>query len=207
MLSKTRSARFVLALLASTTTLGCGGPTAETLETRELDGPGGNETLTLEVWADNWFALSTATTSSGAALLAEDSVPFDTERSFNGERLSFSADLPLVLSFVVRDYLENDSGLEYIGSGRQQMGDGGFIFQVRDEAGQTLARSSAAKAPAPAVTCWVTVWDGSRRSGREDTTMWWSGRCWASQVCMRLETKRAPSWSTTEGSHAPPRAR
>ena len=33
---------------------------------------------------------------------------------------------------VSKDYQETDSGLEYIGTGRQQMGDGGFIAQFTD---------------------------------------------------------------------------
>lgn len=78
-------------------------------------------------WADNWFALY-----SGDRLLAEDAVPITTERSFNAESFSFSATYPLSLSFVLKDYKANDSGLEYIGQPNQQMGDGGFIFQLTD---------------------------------------------------------------------------
>ena len=80
-----------------------------------------------EAWADNWFALF-----SGDRLLAEDRVPITTERSFNAETFAFKAVYPLTLAFVLKDYKENDSGLEYIGKANQQMGDGGFIFQLTD---------------------------------------------------------------------------
>jgi hypothetical protein len=36
------------------------------------------------------------------------------------------------INFVVKDFKENDTGLEYIGTNRQQMGDGGFIAQFTD---------------------------------------------------------------------------
>ena len=80
-----------------------------------------------EAWADNWFALY-----SGDRLLAEDQVPITTERSFNAETFTFKATYPLSLAFILKDYKENDSGLEYIGKPNQQMGDGGFIFQLTD---------------------------------------------------------------------------
>lgn len=92
-----------------------------------------------DVWADNWFALYL-----GEELLIEDSVPITTERSFNAESFDFRADYPLQLNFVIKDFKENDTGLEYIGTRRQQMGDGGFIAQLTDNStGQTIAVSSA----------------------------------------------------------------
>lgn len=80
-----------------------------------------------EVWADNWFSFSL-----GETAVYEDTVPITTERSFNKEVFGFDGDFPLVLNFIVRDYTADDSGLEYIGTSRQQMGDGGFIAQIRD---------------------------------------------------------------------------
>ena len=80
-----------------------------------------------EVWADNWFALSL-----GETLVKEDSVSITTERSFNAESFAFDAEYPLVLNFIIKDYKANDSGLEYIGTDKQQMGDGGFIAQITD---------------------------------------------------------------------------
>ena len=93
-----------------------------------------------EAWADNWFSLSL-----GEKLIVEDSVPITTERSFNAETFSFDASYPLVLAFVLKDFKQNDSGLEYIGAANQQMGDGGFIFQLTDTAlGRVVHTSSAA---------------------------------------------------------------
>ena len=88
-----------------------------------------------EVWADNWFAFYL-----GERLIIEDSTPITTERSFNAEKFVFDAEYPLQLNFVAKDFKENDTGLEYIGSDRQQMGDGGLIAQFTDDAtGETIA--------------------------------------------------------------------
>jgi hypothetical protein len=87
----------------------------------------GSSSFKLEAWADNWFAAYL-----GEDLLLEDSVPITTERSFNQETLTFDADYPLQLNFIMKDFKENDTGLEYIGTDRQQMGDGGFIMQLTD---------------------------------------------------------------------------
>ncbi|MEM8486827.1 MAG: PEBP family protein, partial [Bacteroidota bacterium] len=56
--------------------------------------------------------------------------PITTERSFNAESVTFEADYPLQLNFILKDFKENDTGLEYIGANNQQMGDGGFIMQL-----------------------------------------------------------------------------
>ena len=80
-----------------------------------------------DVWADNWFSLYV-----NGNLVGEDSVPITTERSFNAERISFEATYPLTIAMVAKDFKENDTGLEYIGTGRQQMGDGGLIAQITD---------------------------------------------------------------------------
>lgn len=84
-------------------------------------------TLSGEVWVDNWFELH----ANGQKVI-EDSVSITTERSFNAETFTFEAELPVTIAFVAKDFKENDSGLEYIGSRRQQMGDGGLIAQFRD---------------------------------------------------------------------------
>ncbi|WP_341365679.1 PEBP family protein [Yoonia sp. BS5-3] len=94
----------------------------------------GAETFYGDVWADNWFALSVNGTQ-----VAEDSVPITTERSFNAESFGFEVARPFVLALTAKDFKENDTGLEYIGSRRQQMGDGGVILQLRDAAGQSVA--------------------------------------------------------------------
>ena len=83
--------------------------------------------FTAEVWADNWFALYV-----NGKLVGQDSVPITTERSFNSEKITFTATYPLTIGIEGKDYTENASGLEYIGTSRQQIGDGGLIAQVRD---------------------------------------------------------------------------
>lgn len=92
----------------------------------------------LEAWADNWFAAYLEND-----LIIEDSVSIDTERSFNAETINFSGDYPLHLNFILKDFKENDTGLEYIGAANQQMGDGGFIMQITDtETNQVIAVSN-----------------------------------------------------------------
>ena len=91
------------------------------------------------VWADNWFELYL-----DGELIATDSVPITTERSFNAEQFSFGSDSrPAQLAFVVKDFKENDTGLEYIGSRKQQMGDGGLIAQFIDAGGNIVAVTDA----------------------------------------------------------------
>lgn len=134
----TRTTISALTLLAMAFVSGCNdgrpkkGPKKEgkVLNEQTIESPGTTK-ITGEIWVDNWFALSV----NGKPLM-EDGTPFNTERSFNAERVTFSADLPATLAFEVRDFKENDTGLEYIGSNRQQMGDGGFIAQFRNAADQ-----------------------------------------------------------------------
>lgn len=95
------------------------------------------ETFSADVWADNWFEMRI-----NGAQVAEDSVPITTERSFNAESFAFEAERPFVIGLVAKDFKENDTGLEYIGSRRQQMGDGGVILQITDATGQTVAVSN-----------------------------------------------------------------
>lgn len=80
-----------------------------------------------EVWADNWFSLYV-----NGVKVGEDSVPITTERSFNSETISFTATYPFTIAMVTKDYKQNDTGLEYIGTDRQQVGDGGFIAQITE---------------------------------------------------------------------------
>lgn len=96
------------------------------------------ETFSADVWADNWFEMRI-----DGVQVAEDSVPITTERSFNAESFTFEAERPFVIGLVAMDFKENDTGLEYIGTNRQQMGDGGVIVQIRDAAGTTVAVSDA----------------------------------------------------------------
>lgn len=95
----------------------------------------GDLNIKAEVWADNWFAFSL-----GNQLVLEDSVPITTERSFNAETFMFKASYPLSLNFILKDFKENDTGLEYIGTNKQQMGDGGFIAQFTNtDTGEIIA--------------------------------------------------------------------
>ena len=97
----------------------------------------GQTVIKAQIWVDNWFALY-----AGDTLIKEDSVPYNTERSFNTESFTFSTALPAQLSVVMKDFKEDDTGLEYIGSSHQQAGDGGFIAQFIDTAtNKTLAVS------------------------------------------------------------------
>jgi len=92
-------------------------------------------TFTAEVWADNWFSLYI-----NGKLVGQDSVAITTERSFNSDRITFTASYPFTIAMVTKDFKQNDTGLEYIGTDRQQMGDGGFVAQFTDTAtGQIVA--------------------------------------------------------------------
>ncbi|MEP2889715.1 PEBP family protein [Tateyamaria sp.] len=95
------------------------------------------ETLSADVWADNWFEMRI-----DGVQVAEDSVPITTERSFNAESFAFEAERPFVIGLVAKDFKENDTGLEYIGARNQQMGDGGVILQIMDESGELVAVSN-----------------------------------------------------------------
>ena len=117
---------------------GCGGP-QQAPDVIAVDTPDA-VSIRGEVWADNWFAFYL-----GDRLIIEDSIPITTERSFNAETFVFNADYPLQLNFVARDFKQDDTGLEYIGRGNQQMGDGGLIAQFTDVAtGATVAVTNAA---------------------------------------------------------------
>lgn len=84
-------------------------------------------TFQAEVWADNWFSLYV-----NGKKIGEDSVAITTEKSFNSEKIKFSATYPLTIGVMAKDFTENASGLEYIGKPNQQIGDAGFILQIRE---------------------------------------------------------------------------
>ncbi|MBS8259226.1 PEBP family protein [Roseibium polysiphoniae] len=96
------------------------------------------EPFSADVWADNWFEMRVNGTQ-----VAEDHVPITTERSFNAESFDFEVERPFVVGFIAKDFKQNDTGLEYIGTRRQQMGDGGIILQIKNAAGDTVAVSNA----------------------------------------------------------------
>lgn len=96
------------------------------------------EVFSADVWADNWFEMRI-----NGETVAQDGVPITTERSFNAESFQFEAERPFVIGLVAMDFKANDTGLEYIGTRRQQMGDGGVIAQIRNDAGETVIVSDA----------------------------------------------------------------
>lgn len=127
-----------LALILALCCVGCGGDD-DVSDASVASDTAGSTSFKMDGWSDNWFAMYV-----GENLLIEDSVPITTERSFNAESLVFSGDYPLHLNFILKDFKENDTGLEYIGENNQQMGDGGFIFQLTDTvSGQVVAVSDA----------------------------------------------------------------
>ncbi|MEO1748383.1 MAG: PEBP family protein [Pseudomonadota bacterium] len=96
------------------------------------------ETVDADIWADNWFGFYI-----NGELLFEDSVPITTERSFNKESFRYQEpDKPYVIGIMAKDFKEDNTGLEYIGSRRQQMGDGGLIAQFQS-GGQTVAATNS----------------------------------------------------------------
>ncbi|MGH1493870.1 MAG: PEBP family protein [Acidimicrobiales bacterium] len=97
----------------------------------------GESNFEIEVWADNWMAVYV-----DGVLIGEDSVPITTERSFNAETFTFQAAYPFTLAIEAKDFKETDSGIEYIGEGNQQMGDGGLIAQVTDTQSGTVVAAS-----------------------------------------------------------------
>lgn len=86
-----------------------------------------NVSFQAEVWADNWFALYV-----NGKKVGEDSTPITTEKSFNSEKIKFTATYPLTVGVIAKDFTENASGLEYIGKPNQQIGDAGIILQIRE---------------------------------------------------------------------------
>ena len=90
-----------------------------------------------EIWADNWFALYV-----NGKKVGEDSVSIKTERSFNSETINFKASYPLTIAVIAKDYVENASGLEYIGKSNQQIGDAGIAIQVSEVTSKRLVAYS-----------------------------------------------------------------
>lgn len=129
---------FPLLLSVSLLMAACSSSGGELTETTSSVNQGAT-TFKMEGWADNWFAAYL-----GEDLIVQDSVSITTERSFNAEAVTFQADYPLHLNFILKDFKENDTGLEYIGANNQQMGDGGFIMQLTDmSSGNVVAVTDA----------------------------------------------------------------
>ena len=121
--------------------------------------------FTADVWADNWFALYV-----NGVKVAEDPVPITTTKSFNKVSVTFKAKYPLTIAIQAKDYTENQTGLEYIGTPQQQIGDGGLIAQIHEAtSGKLVAGTdsnwkalvtfkapldeSCAKSPQPTIDC------------------------------------------------------
>ena len=109
-----------LTLLAALVLAGCAVANTQ-------DSNADSQNITADIWVDNWFSVY-----ANGEVVMEDPVSITTERSFNAETATFPAELPVVIAIEAKDFKENDSGLEYIGSRRQQVGDGGMIAQFRD---------------------------------------------------------------------------
>lgn len=95
--------------------------------------------FTADVWADNWFAMYV-----NGVKVAVDPIPISTPRSFNKVSLVFTASYPLMVAIISKDYVESKSGLEYIGTSQQQIGDAGLIAQFHEKAsGKYVGGTSA----------------------------------------------------------------
>jgi phosphatidylethanolamine-binding protein (PEBP) family uncharacterized protein len=76
--------------------------------------------------------------------VGEDSTPITTEKSFNSEKIKFTATYPLTIGVFAKDFTENASGLEYIGKPNQQIGDAGIILQILEvSSGRIVAQTSS----------------------------------------------------------------
>jgi phosphatidylethanolamine-binding protein (PEBP) family uncharacterized protein len=96
--------------------------------------------FTADIWADNWFVLYV-----NGVKVAQDPVPITTTKSFNKVSVVFNARYPLTIALMGRDYTENQSGLEYIGTPQQQIGDAGIIAQIHEKtSGKLVAATSSA---------------------------------------------------------------
>lgn len=94
--------------------------------------------FTADIWADNWFAMYV-----NGVRVALDPVAITTTKSFNKVSVTFSASYPLTIAIMAKDYTENKSGLEYIGTPQQQIGDAGLIAQIHERvSGKLVAATS-----------------------------------------------------------------
>lgn len=166
-------------------------------------------TFRAEVWADNWFAMSVNGTKVG-----EDSVPITTERSFNAETFIFKATYPLTIAIEVKDFKETDSGIEYIGQGKQQMGDGGLIAQITDTStGKVVAvtnenwktlvihraplNTSCEKDPDPETTCQFESVDAPAKwtTAAFDDRAWTKATAWSASEVKPKDGYNKVSWN------------
>lgn len=168
--------------------VGCEATSTSVLSTAENSSAVASETISSvsilgEVWADNWFSLYV----NGVKII-EDSVPITTERSFNAERFNFSADYPVTIAIELRDYKQDETGLEYIGTDRQQMGDGGAIFQFTNTKTRKLIAASNTSAK-----CYVL------QTAPIDTSCAKEANPTAnSGSCAQVTAQRSENWATAD---------
>ena len=74
--------------------------------------------ITADVWIDNWFSVYV-----NDDIIMEAPASMSTERSSNADTGIFSVAQAAIRVIKAKDFKENESGLEYIGSNRQQAGD------------------------------------------------------------------------------------
>ena len=91
-----------------------------------------------DIWADNWFAMYV-----NGVKVAMDPVPITTTKSFNKVSVTFKAKYPLTVAIIAKDYVENKSGLEYIGTPQQQIGDAGLVAQIHELSSGRLVGSTS----------------------------------------------------------------
>lgn len=115
----------------------CGGEKLSGLSALDLDAVpvfdvGGDEDFTAYIFADNYFELYV-----NGQLIAVDPVPFT---KFNSNVVRFKADRPVTFAVMVVDWEEN-LGLGSEGNRGKPFhpGDGGFVAQMRDAAGDVVA--------------------------------------------------------------------
>lgn len=99
---------------------------------------GKQTTFVVDIWVDNWFSLYV-----NGVHVDEDIEPITQERSFNAQSVEFTAIYPVTVAVITKDFMENESGLEYIGTDKQQLGDGGFIMQIREKSSGNLVGSTS----------------------------------------------------------------
>lgn len=196
-----------LALLAACSSDGA-EPTASVAASAQADGEA--STFVADVWADNWFALYV-----NGELVAEDSVPITTERSFNKETVEFEATYPLTIAVEAKDFKETDSGIEYIGANNQQMGDGGLILQIADQelGGVVLTSTNEWKAlvihqaplnkecekdPDPDATCQTSISDAPAAwtAPDFDDSGWASATEWSEDAVSPKDGYDEVNWSS-----------
>lgn len=115
----------------------CGGTQLDSLSQLDLYSvplmdAGGSEEFTAYIFADNYFELYV-----NGALVGVDPVPFT---QFNSNVVRFSATRPITIAVMMVDWEENlGLGSEDNRGKAFHPGDGGFVAQIQDAIGETVA--------------------------------------------------------------------